>query len=78
MAKAEGKLKLIHLLYILVIGVLGIGITIGTMRNQQATNTTTIGKHEEKISANEKLLVRIDTRQEVMIKSLDEINQKLP
>lgn len=71
-------MKLIHLVYGLLAAAVCIGVGLGAMQNQQKNNTSTIEKHETKIDANEKILVRIDTRQEVMIKSLDEINKKLP
>lgn len=76
--KTESKLKLIHLVYLLVAAAISVGIVYGAMQNQQRNNTDTIEKHEVKLDANTKLLVRIDTRQEVMITTLAEINRKLP
>lgn len=77
MPKAEGKLKLIHIVYGLLAAALCVGVAIGTMSNQQGTNTKTIEKHETKIDANTNLLTRIDTRQEVVILGIEEIKLEL-
>lgn len=75
--KTESKLKLIHLVYLLVAAAISVGIVYGAMKNQQQTNTETIEKHEVKIDANTTLLTRIDTRQEVVIKGIEEIKAEL-
>ncbi|MAF35802.1 hypothetical protein CL622_01645 [archaeon] len=45
---STGKLKLVHLVYMLGAAILLVGIAWGTMRNQQATNTKEIEKKVEK------------------------------
>lgn len=42
----ESKLKLIHLVYLLVAAALGIGLYLGAISNQQETNT---GRIEHKV-----------------------------
>jgi len=53
MAKDEtdystAKLKLVHLLYVLVVAVLAVGIGWGVMSNQQVNNSNAIAKLEMK------------------------------
>ena len=50
MAKDEStaKLKLVHLLYIILAATLGIGIAWGALANQQGTNTDAIDEKVEK------------------------------
>ncbi len=78
MAKENShQLKLIHLLYIGAGALLAVGIAWGTMANQQRTDTKNIAKNTEKVTTNKEMLVRIDTRQEVVIKGIDEIKETL-
>ena len=46
--QTEAKLKLIHLLYVLLAAALCVGVVIGAMRNQQGVNTIAIEKKVEK------------------------------
>ena len=41
-----GKLKLIHLLYVIIVAAVGTGIAFGIASNQQATNSKAIEKLE--------------------------------
>ncbi len=40
--QAEAKLKLIHLLIVIVIALVGFGISVGAMKNQQGVNTESV------------------------------------
>ncbi|KKM93697.1 hypothetical protein LCGC14_1205830 [marine sediment metagenome] len=73
----EAKLKLIHLVYGLLAAALMVGMAIGALMNQQGTNTGNISKNTDKVDTNKEMLIRIDTRQEVMIKGIEEIKEKL-
>ncbi len=44
----EAKLKLVHLLWMLMIGAICVGIAVGTLLNQQGTNTESIDQKVEK------------------------------
>ena len=64
--------------------VLGWGIAFGYMKsdvvhiNEQADdNTENIKVVDEKVHTIDKMMTRIDTRQEVLIRVVEEINQKI-
>ena len=76
-AQAEGKLKLIHIVYVMIAAVLIVGIAIGGIVNQQKTNTKSIDKKVEKEMYTEH--VRIQEQQfETIQQTLVRIEQKIP
>ncbi len=79
MAKEDGtsKLKLVHLLWMIVVAIFVIGVAWGVSINQQGTNTTNIKTNTQKVGTNREMLIRIDTRQEVVIEGQKTILEKI-
>ncbi len=85
--QAEGKLKLIHLVYGLLAAAVLIGISIGAMGNQQKTNTDNIEKvelkkvekevFEQHQQTQQRTFEKIDKGIEKLDKKLDDIAKKL-
>ncbi len=76
MVSTEGKLKLIHLVYLLVLAGVLAGIAWGSMKNQQKTNTKEIGQ-----KINNELFQMHQTQQTEQMQKidgkLDKIDEKL-
>ena len=72
----EAKLKLIHLVYGMFVAAIVIGMSIGSLINQQCTNTETI-KTKVDMSIFELFQAQQYTQFERIDKTLDKIDKKL-
>lgn len=78
--KTESKLKLIHLVYLLVAAAISVGIVYGAMQNQQGNNTKDIEKMKT-AKVEKEYMVQHETQQREQFikidKTLDKVIVKL-
>ncbi len=74
--QTEGRLKLIHLIYLLLTAALGIGLVVGGMLNQQEVNTSSI---EAKVGKEVFIQHEVQQREslERIYSGIDRIEKKL-